>query len=1254
MKKILSAAMAFIMCASSALSVSAYYDAVSRANEDPTESIIEFEAEDFKYSDGFVVTEDFNASGGKVLKSTAKDAVAEIDLKFEKPVEKMVMYAYHKGANKESNLSYIYINNMDGEPMYTTNYNTIEPIRVWYGNAFGNYKIHIRSERPGHMVDKVVIKYKTRSESVDLSGEFLPGNPEAENLDLPEVKETALGSYLFDVENGKFNPETSTVVEDADASGGKYFYSDEKLVEAPKSREEISLSFKFKVNKKGKYNFWLRYNNPVQKAGWYGIDNTGYVNSNAAASVGWVWKNMKTFNLDEGWHTLDIQGGAIPGQQIDCIILTNQTWYSPIGKGALPGEQIKPDSVLEEAREAALKATRIWVNGVRNRTDAPVEFVNGNLTLPFTNMDMGLGLERTEKDGYIMLSRGRNYVKFHPDSKMAIVNGKKMSMGMLPKPIGGTYMVPLSIFKSAFGFDWEYDEIMNCLYIFDSYEENAREAKEGEIIGLENLKRDISIKIPYDNPDVKIRVFARQNDEDRTGFGKQNWFDSFKDLSTGGYDYKFSAVGWGFHWYADTWVECPEPYYKDGAFYTRRADIRDDHDSSTIPFDVMVSIIDNGKEDLFIARNLDCVKGFEKIQTVEEFKTDAGINTNGELLAESTFENIGFYIDYEIGKVKSCKVEYRKVGDEEWKKAHTPQNDTKTGQFRGSIVKLEEGTEYEIKAVLYSETGSIVSQKLTTVKTKTTDVPIAKTIKLSEIYDGEGPLQLQNVCGTEDGWIKIDCEGQTIDGSLNDLEGIYISECHYLILENAVVLGGRRSGISVVNESTNIHIRNCDISDWGPGDGVYDPYLGLYFVNGYVGNYMAGVHLLNGVEDILVERCYIHDANLRSNPWRRPDGKDNHPCGSSGFFVGARGGIVIRYNDVIGSDKHRFNDCIEGFLNSQLIESSVRKNSDIYGNMFYCGQDDIMELDGPMMNTRVYENRMEQTLCGISTARTTVGPAYLFNNLITNLGTEQNTDRVGAAIKMGGTGPDGYSGKVFMFNNTLDNDGMRGPYNSNGVWPTEMKNNFVNASDGKQTAVANSQAKNDMELFDIDYNLIIGPVKFGKKTENIEHNILFTKKDKLPQFENKSIYDFNLPANHPGVNAGQWLDGFSEHYVTDGVPDIGAFEKGNALKMIPNRPIDIWADKYRVDIANGSSATVTFHIGDVPAGQKYKLDKNKDYTWFEILSPVTGELTPNTDITVKIKADLTGYEFDEGNGMLMLRTEEGFSVPVTIYAYYPQ
>ena len=95
----------------------------------------------------------------------------------------------------------------------------------------------------------------------------------------------------------------------------------------------------------------------------------------------------------------------------------------------------------------------------------------------------------------------------------------------------------------------------------------------------------------------------------------------------------------------------------------------------------------------------------------------------------------------------------------------------------------------------------------------------------------------------------------------------------------------------------------------------------------------------------------------------------------------------------------------------------------------------------------------------------------------------------------------------------------------------------------------------------------------------------------------------------------------------------------------------MWADKYRVDIPDGGSATITFCVGDVPEGQKYKLDKNKDYTWLEILSPVTGELIPNSYITVNIKVNLSDYEFDEGNGMIMLRTEDGLSVPVTVYAY---
>ena len=121
MKKILAAVMSVCIFTSGWIAVNGYYDALSRADNDPTECVIEYEAENFTYSNGFTVEDDSEASGGKVLKSTVADAVAVMDIRFDKPVVDMVLYAEHKAVDAESNLSYIYFDNMDGEPMYTTN-----------------------------------------------------------------------------------------------------------------------------------------------------------------------------------------------------------------------------------------------------------------------------------------------------------------------------------------------------------------------------------------------------------------------------------------------------------------------------------------------------------------------------------------------------------------------------------------------------------------------------------------------------------------------------------------------------------------------------------------------------------------------------------------------------------------------------------------------------------------------------------------------------------------------------------------------------------------------------------------------------------------------------------------------------------------------------------------------------------------------------------------------------------------------------
>lgn len=1213
-----------------------YYDSLDNSYSDPTEFVIEYEAESFDYSDGFTVVDDDEASGKRMLKSTSEDGVAFINISFEQPVENMVLYVEHKALNESSNLSYVYFDNQDGESVYTTEYDVLKTKRVWYGNAFGTYKLYIKGARIGHMIDKVVLKYQTVKRADDVSGDYLAHNPSAATLDLPEVIEVTSGSYFFEAEQGKYGDVSSATGYDEDASGGAYWYSESGTQTDPKANHKTSSKYKFKVNEKGKYKLWIRYSTPAasQKSTWFGIDDDNYIRLDRSAVEGWKWTSLTTFNLDEGWHTFDMKFRQSK-QMIDCFILTTQTWFTPSGKGSVPGQPIIPDSRLEETRRKALKNTRIWINDVRSRADVPVELHKDELMIPLSNISKLLCLEKKVKDGYVVLTRGRQYCKLNIENSKAVVNGRSLLVSCIPKATGSTYLIPISVLEIAFGIDWEFDEQTNNLYIFDSYEENAREAEDGEITILENIRKDINIKIPHDNPGVKIRVFARQVDTDREGFGKQNFFDNFKLLSSGGYDYKYTGLQEGFFWSIEGWVECPTPYYKDGAFYTRRSDMQ-----MEVPHDVMVSIVEDGIEDLFIARNLDGVKWLPDVTSTEEFK----INTGGELFVDTTFENISYYIDYELGVAKKCTVAYRKVGDTEWKKTLSPMNDEKTGQFRGSIVKVKENTEYEIKAILYDESNRTISEKTAISKTKSTNVPVSKTIKLSEIYDGEGPLELQNICGTENGWIKIDCEGQMISTDTNTIEAVYISECHYLIFENAVVVGGEKYGINVTNESSNIHVRNCDISGWGPGDGFYDEIQGVYYIDGYIPNYLAGIKLYNNVENILIEKCYIHDANARTNPWTRPDGIQTHPCGTSGIYAGAKGGIVIRYNDIIGSDKHRFNDCIEGSSNFGLIMGGVGPNSDIYGNMFIYTQDDVLEADGNQMNLRIYENRGEQTLCGFSTASTTMGPAYIFNNLITNLGTEQN-QMTGAAMKNGGSGPDGYIGKIYIFNNTFDT-GVRGVTGQGGEWHAMMKNNIIVSRENKN-AIENAYAKSNDDNFDYDYNILNGSLSMGTKTDGNENSIWG-----VPKYKNMDTYDFNLADGSIGIDSGIWIDGISDHYVIDGKADIGAYEKGNSLNFLPYRPIHVWADTYRLNIKNGEEATVTFHIGDVPIGQKYTIVKNKDYTWLEIVSPTAGEMNPNTEITVKIKADMTGYEYADGNGMLLLRTEEGYSVPITVYAYY--
>ena len=132
-----------------------------------------------------------------------------------------------------------------------------------------------------------------------------------------------------------------------------------------------------------------------------------------------------------------------------------------------------------------------------------------------------------------------------------------------------------------------------------------------------------------------------------------------------------------------------------------------------------------------------------------------------------------------------------------------------------------------------------------------------------------------------------------------------------------------------------------------------------------------------GSAEVTVERCYIHDARGRSNSWYY-----SHPSGTEGIFVyRVAHSTVLRWNDIVGSDLHRWNDAIEGCDNFRE-GGGFNRDADIYGNFCIYANDDCIELDGGMQNVRCFQNRFESAISEVSIQGCMVSPVYVFDNLL--------------------------------------------------------------------------------------------------------------------------------------------------------------------------------------------------------------------------------------------------------------------------------
>lgn len=363
-------------------------------------------------------------------------------------------------------------------------------------------------------------------------------------------------------------------------------------------------------------------------------------------------------------------------------------------------------------------------------------------------------------------------------------------------------------------------------------------------------------------------------------------------------------------------------------------------------------------------------------------------------------------------------IKYKKKDEQEWKDGNPLIYEPLTGQLTGSIVYLEPDTNYELRIETMGNSTNGVDYE-TTFRTRPNSPPIDpdNVHRLEDIYSG-GILDIEalGIQGREGAWAKIvGSPGSFINAPISASHAINIGSNSYIYFENITVRGGTHGIFSY--RAHHLWINGCDVANWGRIPAEYRngrAYASADATSPM--NYDSGMYFKeSGV--IVVENCYVHNPNYSANSWEH-----GHPKGPNAFWANAnhpnleyKGQIVIRDNIFSGSDTVRFNDVIEGRSNGSINGGFVR-NSAVYNNILAFANDDIIEIDGGQSNVLIYDNDISHGYAGVSAIPAVIGPSYIFNNTIHDLGDERG--KMWTAIKLGGLHAKPI-GQVNVFNNSI-------------------------------------------------------------------------------------------------------------------------------------------------------------------------------------------------------------------------------------------
>lgn len=571
-----------------------------------------------------------------------------------------------------------------------------------------------------------------------------------------------------------------------------------------------------------------------------------------------------------------------------------------------------------------------------------------------------------------------------------------------------------------------------------------------------------------------------------------------------------------------------------------------------------------------------------------------------------SFTTASYYIS--MPEVKGLRIMYRKIPTGKWQDAHPPIRDNDDGNYRGSLVNLEEGTQYVLRA--YDGNKVYYSKPF---RTRSNNIIIGKTIVLNK--DNFKNNLSKIVSGTPHSWVRYTSKPGFVLTNDGKSPLLTIDNAKYVIFENLTLKGGDRRAVILTN-SSNITFRNCDISGWGRTGKQRFDLDGKYYTEDDCVNFDAAIHI-GRCRNTIIERCFIHDPRGRANSWQFA-----HPAGPEAITIGNCTSTIIRYNDFVGSDEHRWNDAVESRGNFSEV-GGLSRDADVYGNFMIFSSDDCIELDGGQQNVRCFGNRFEGAYCGVSVQGCMKGPSYVFDNLINDMGDEFGLS--GQSLKTS-TGSGGKYAKCFVFHNTFAGTG-------NGTatikyTPTEICNNIF--ADECSLTIGKYPWVNS-------HNLVPVSVK-GLGEGTIVSN--------EPGFIAPELGIFAPAEKSIARNKAKKINGFSRGNT------LGAMQSNHYSEQLPRRPLPVSVDAGTLKFERGElekHVTATA-CKSVAFRQSFTIVKTDAADWFEVF-PSSGILQTGQSITFSVKLKKERLpERRNWRGAFLIRFADGLSRPVAVYA----